>query len=203
MKKLLKAAWLVLFLAVALIALSDDVSAMEAFAEYGRGDLLSNGDSPWSPAFARSEDIWTVGVRGRPEWIPKRWMYTEVLGGIFDGAGWVGGNLGAEARFGRAVIAGGFGVAYVDRSSMNIEEGECPRLGSNANFLIRARTGLRAGRWHPYVTYTHLSNGGLTNKPCWEDNYGEDVFSFGISYKFDLNEVLRFFGSLRDPVGVK
>ncbi len=192
MKEIPKVALCLLFLSVVLISLPEEVTAMEAFAEYGRGDLLSNGNSPWSPAFARSENIWTVGVRGRPEWMRKSWMYTEVVGGIFDGAGWIGGNLGAEARFGNAVIAGGFGAAYVDRSSMNIEEGECPRLGSNANFLIRLRTGFRAGRWSPYVTYTHLSNGGLTNKPCVEDNYGEDVFSFGLGYTFDVTDIFRF-----------
>jgi len=190
-KGLVKVTLCLFFLAVALAGFAREVSAMEAFAEYGRGDLLSNGDSPWSPAFARSKDIWTVGVRGQPK-AHVKWLYTELLGGLFDGAGWIGGNVGAEARFGNAVVAGGFGVVYVDRSAMNIEEGECPRLGSDANFLIRARTGLRTGRWHPYVAYTHVSNGGLTNKPCVADNYGEDVFSLGISYKFNVTDLFKF-----------
>ncbi len=179
-------------LAITLICFAKKTSAMEAFAEYGRGDFLSNGDSPWSPAFARSEDIRTVGVRGQPIRNRVEWLHAELLGGIFDGAGWIGGNLGAEARFGKAVVAVGFGVAYVHRGGMNIEEGECPRLGSNTNFLARARTGWKVGKWQPYLAYTHLSNGGLTNKACVADNYGEDVFSFGISYEFDYRDLFKF-----------
>ncbi|VAX30701.1 hypothetical protein MNBD_NITROSPIRAE02-1349 [hydrothermal vent metagenome] len=191
-KELVKFIFCFFILFITLVCFTEESSAMEAFAEYGRGDFLSNGDSPWSPAFARSEDIWTVGVRGQPILNRVKWLHTEVLGGLFDGAGWIGGNLGAEARFGKAVVAVGFGVAYVHRGGMNIEEGECPRLGSNTNFLARARTGWKVGRWQPYLAYTHLSNGGLTNKACVADNYGEDVFSFGISYEFDYADLFKF-----------
>ncbi|GBE36341.1 hypothetical protein BMS3Bbin07_00487 [bacterium BMS3Bbin07] len=40
-------------LAITLICFAKKASAMEAVAEYGRGDFMRNGDAPWSQAFDR------------------------------------------------------------------------------------------------------------------------------------------------------